>query len=158
MRKLLFLIFVFSPLIVSAEKLVACHDGDTCRFARDKQILKVRFSGMDAPEIDQPFGAEAREGLVEILSSGPVTLKCDGQHHSRLTCVVFVAGRDVQREMIRAGLAFDFPQHSGGVYKEDQEYAKKNKLGMWSQEQIYSPFCWRWQESEECKANPLFEK
>lgn len=114
---------------------------------------------MDAPEIDQPFGAEAREALITLLKDKNVTMDCDGQHFSRTTCIVFVNDQEVQREMIRAGFALDFPMHSEGRYKEDQEFAMKNKLGMWSQDStVFSPFCWRWFESKECKADPLFQK
>lgn len=142
----------------NAETLVSCHDGDTCKFSQGQIIEKIRFSGMDAPEIDQPFGTEARDKLIQLLKGQNVVLKCDGQHFSRTTCIVFVNNHEIQREMVRAGLALDFPMHSNGRYKEDQDYAKKNKLGMWSQDEVYSPFCWRWFESKECQADPLFQK
>jgi endonuclease YncB( thermonuclease family) len=35
----------------------ACHDGDTCTVIRDGgQRVTIRLHGVDAPELDQPYG------------------------------------------------------------------------------------------------------
>ena len=44
--------------------------------------------------------------------------------------------------MVRSGYAFDWPRYSKKKYAEDEEYAKTNKLGLWTMEFEY-PWEWR---------------
>ncbi|MEM7757129.1 MAG: hypothetical protein AAF298_03225 [Cyanobacteria bacterium P01_A01_bin.40] len=39
------------------------YDGDTLRVVRGDEELKIRFCGIDAPEIKQPLGVESRDYL-----------------------------------------------------------------------------------------------
>jgi len=44
--------------------------------------------------------------------------------------------------MVRNGYAFDWPYYSKGKFAKDQEYARMNKLGLWSMKFVY-PWDWR---------------
>ena len=46
-------------------KVVAVADGDTLTVLVGKQQVKIRFSGIDAPEKKQPFGQRAKQGLSD---------------------------------------------------------------------------------------------
>lgn len=39
------------------------YDGDTLRVVRGNEELKIRFCGIDAPELKQPLGIESRDYL-----------------------------------------------------------------------------------------------
>ena len=39
------------------------YDGDTLRVVRGNEELKIRFCGIDAPELKQPLGVESRDYL-----------------------------------------------------------------------------------------------
>ena len=39
------------------------YDGDTLRVVRGDEELKIRFCGIDAPELKQPLGIESRDYL-----------------------------------------------------------------------------------------------
>lgn len=41
------------------------YDGDTITLHRDNKDYKIRFFGIDAPELKQEFGKESREHLLE---------------------------------------------------------------------------------------------
>ena len=43
---------------------------------------------------------------------------------------------------VRSGYAFDWPRYSKKKYAEDEEYAKTNKLGLWTMEFEY-PWIWK---------------
>ncbi|MCF6205121.1 MAG: thermonuclease family protein [Methylococcaceae bacterium] len=62
----LFLLLTLSPLL-NAEtfksKVVDITDGDTFTVVVDNQTIKIRMYGIDAPEIGQPFGQRAKDGL-----------------------------------------------------------------------------------------------
>lgn len=39
---------------------VGVHDGDTLTLRTEEETLKVRLSGIDTPELGQPFGNHAK--------------------------------------------------------------------------------------------------
>ena len=55
-------------------EVIRIADGDTITvLGEGDQKIKVRFSGIDTPEMDQPFGAEARDRLVQMIRGQTVT-------------------------------------------------------------------------------------
>lgn len=49
-------------------RVVGVHDGDTITSLKDdKQQLKVRLHGIDAPELGQPFGQAAKPSKPAAL-------------------------------------------------------------------------------------------
>jgi micrococcal nuclease len=84
------------------------HDGDTGWFGREKW----RIENIDTPELDGKCQSEidraiaARNRLLAILRSGPISLTRHGQDRSRRTLVrISVNGRDVGRQLIAEGHA-----------------------------------------------------
>lgn len=137
--------------------LVKCNDGDTCRFKVDGKIINVRFSSIDAPESDQPYGKEAKLYLLKLLKEGNITLNCHGNAlGNRTACEVFSNNKDVQSLMVSAGMAFDYPLYSKSKYQQQQKIAQKSKIGMWKQQNLTSAYCWRWTGKQECQ-NPLYQ-
>ena len=51
---------VQAPAEPFAGKVVGISDGDTLTVLRDRQQVKVRLHGVDAPESGQPFGAASK--------------------------------------------------------------------------------------------------
>ena len=151
------LIAIFFGLVAHAETFVSCHDGDTCRFEKAGKVLNVRFSGIDAPEADQPLGNKARDFLVKLIHGKIVRLECSGKSFDRETCAVYMGDIDIQRELVRNGYAMDFPKYSSGKYKKDEEVARSQKIGIWSKTDSTSPFCWRYLGTPECNKNKLYQ-
>ena len=66
------IVMIISWNFYSSEKeqeiqLVRCIDGDTARFMIRGKEEKVRFLGVDAPEMSHPGGEEASKYTYEIL-------------------------------------------------------------------------------------------
>lgn len=154
--------FLFAAILfsqsASAWILSYCHDGDTCAFKMNGKTKYVRFLGVDAPEIDQPFGVEAQKFSESLLKNKEVGIKCDGTSYYRSTCSLDVNGKDIESALVKRGLAMDSPRYSGGHYAKEQQYAQNKKLGMWSQpESVISPFCWRWPDKPICQKDKTFQ-
>ena len=47
-------------------KVVGVHDGDTLTLRTEDETLKVRLSGIDTPELGQPFGNNAKQALSAV--------------------------------------------------------------------------------------------
>ena len=112
-------------------------DGDTIVLNGEK----IRFSGIDTPELKQTCingdekvfcGKIAKMLLIKKI--GNQTPKCiiEGKDaYKRTLAECFVNGESLSVFLVRSGYAFAYRKYSDKFIK-DEEFAKKNKLGMWS--------------------------
>lgn len=113
-------------------------DGDTIHFNFDK--IKVRFSGIDTPEIGQicygkngPFdcGITAKEKLKRLIGDNLPTCLSEGEDkYGRILAECFVQEKSISMYLVREGYAFAYEKYSTKFIKHEN-YAKKNKLGLW---------------------------
>ena len=52
--------------------------------------------------------------------------------HNRKLGECFIENKSLSRLMVKNGYAFDYPKYSKKKFAKEQEYAKNNKLGLWS--------------------------
>lgn len=105
------------PIPRSRELSGKCYviDGDTIIIQR----TKIRLAGVDAPELDQPYGQKSKWAMVNICKGQVVTVKLNGEtSYDRLVGTCYLSdGRDIGAELIKQGLAVDFGYFSGGKYR-----------------------------------------
>lgn len=91
-------------------------DGDTLVI----QKTQIRLFGVDAPEINHPYGQKAKWALVSLCKGQTIQVESTGQDdHGRIVARCYLQdGRDVSAEMVKLGLAIDWPKFSGGKYRE----------------------------------------
>lgn len=101
-------------------------DGDTIMI--DK--VRIRLAGIDAPELDHPFGQQAKWALVKLCKGQVVTARILPElSYDRLVAQCFLPdGRDLAAEMVRIGLALDWPKFSGGKYRQLEQDGVRKKL------------------------------
>jgi endonuclease YncB( thermonuclease family) len=90
-------------------------DGDTIEI----EGIPIRLFGIDAPEMDHPWGWMARVEMILLCDGRMVRCIPDGStSHDRLVARCFLPdGRDLSAELVRRGLALDWPKFSGGAYR-----------------------------------------
>lgn len=90
-------------------------DGDT--IVIDK--VTIRLFGIDAPELDHPYGQKAKWALLELCKGQVIRAVFDGcLSHDRSVATCYLPdGRDLSAEMVKTGLALDWPKYSGGKYR-----------------------------------------
>jgi len=130
-------------------------DGDTLIAVTDNATkLRIRLLGIDAPEIPhgkapgQPFGMEAHEYLERLIGQRSVRLESFGPDaYKRVLAVLWVDGKNVNVEMVRAGLAEVYRGSRCQAYcrelSEAEIHAQRNRLGIWAQRQYESPAAYR---------------
>lgn len=101
-------------------------DGDTITINK----TQVRLFGIDAPELNHPYGKKAKWALVKLCKGhkvrAEITEKDDyGRTVARCT---LSDGRDLSAEMVKMGLAIDWPKFSGGVYQKMETPDARKKL------------------------------
>lgn len=133
-----------------------CHDGDTCRVLVDGHSLSIRFSGIDTPELKQKYGLEAQRFTETFIKGKDVDLECNGRSFNRITCVVFLNGVDVNKEIVRQGWAFESKKYSQGKYSSALQEAQSQRLGMWKEGKVVSPHCFRHKKAKACRSNMAY--
>ena len=133
----LYIFFVLIFCNVSFANNLKVVDGDTIVLNGEK----IRFSGIDTPELKQTCmqnnqevgcGMSAKMLLTEKIGSN--TLKCirEGKDaYKRTLAECFVNGESLSKFLVRSGYAFAYRKYSTKFIK-DEEFAKANKLGMWT--------------------------
>lgn len=101
-------------------------DGDTV----DIGGTRIRLSGIDAPEIDQPYGRNAKWTLVNLCKGQEIRAVFDGDRsHDRTVATCYLPdGRDLSAEMVKAGMALDWPKFSRGRYSGLEPSGIRRKL------------------------------
>ena len=122
-----------------AEGMITGHatatDGDTLRIGS----VRVRLFGIDAPENAQtcagtPCGAAATQALRYMLTRDPA-VTCvvkDTDRYGRTVAVCRNSEGDLGARQVALGHALDYTRYSRGAYRDQQEAAKAERLGMWS--------------------------
>ena len=145
MKKILF-IFLFLLLITTnlytEEKTLNVIDGDTIKINN----IKYRFSGIDTPEINQTCkkdeeiiycGIIAKNKLIEKIGSHiPNCIAESTDRYKRIIAECFVNNKSLSKYLVRNGYAFAYRKYSK-KFILDEDYAKKNKLGLWQMEFQY---------------------
>ena len=111
-------------------------DGDTIHL----NGKKIRFSGIDTPELKQTCsknnqiifcGIEAKKLLINIIGNKEVECVEEGKdQYKRILAECLVNNISLSSYLVKEGYAFAYRKYSKKFVK-DEEYAKKNKLGMW---------------------------
>ncbi|MDG0814967.1 thermonuclease family protein [Bdellovibrio svalbardensis] len=133
-----------------------CHDGDTCRVQYGNKSLKIRFAGIDCPELSQKFGKDAKHFTEALLKGHKVDLECDGKSYDRLTCTVFLNGRNINQEIVKNGWAYDSTKYSHGRYIAAVSEAKRTRMGIWKDQNLMSPYCYRHKTNKKCQSDQSY--
>ena len=140
----LFLALIFFLLFFSSIKAnqLSVTDGDTIRIGAER----IRFSGIDAPEIKQTCihhklefncGEFSKNLLIEKIADQEVScIKESIDQYGRTLAECFVGKESLSSYLVREGYAFAYRKYSN-KFVADEEYAKKNSNGMWSMEFIF---------------------
>ena len=143
MKKLIFFLIIILNLnikVIAGEifGIPIITDGDTIKISNNK----IRLYGIDAPEKKQKCskneneyncGVEATKALIKRISKNSVRcqIQKNKDRYNRFIGVCFVEQEDLNKWMVRNGYAIAYRRYSKD-YILDEEFAKTNKLGLWS--------------------------
>jgi endonuclease YncB( thermonuclease family) len=122
-------------------------DGDTFTAKVQGVVMHFRLEGIDAPEHDQPHGAQAKTDLLTMLQGRQVVLvPSDTDRYGRTIVRVWVGTLDVNREMVKRGAAwFDSEYSKDSALYDEENRARDRKRGLWAlplKDRI-APSAWR---------------
>jgi micrococcal nuclease len=134
------------------------EDGDTAYLKKgDGSKVTCRIDGIDAPETGHPkvgkpgqkYGEEAGKLLRDMIDQKEVTLRItkpaqEGQNFGRSTCQIEISGKDVSKEMVRAGAAWLYRRYATDPAAVNEMAgleadARANKRGLWADPNPMNP-------------------
>lgn len=144
---LLFINLTFSQITLTA-KVVGIKDGDTVVVLDSlNNQTTLRLAEVDTPEKSQPFGTKAKQ-----FTSDQIYLKSikyvvtDTDRYGRSIAMIYydTDNKYLSAEIIKAGMGWHYKRYS--TSKElalFENNAKKNKLGLWIDNNPLAPWEWR---------------
>jgi len=124
---LFFVVFLTQNVFSDIVKIV---DGDTIKINNEK----IRFSGIDAPELNQKCikndekiscGILAKEALIKKIGSKiPKCISEGKDFYKRTLAECFVNGKSLSKFLVRNGYAFAYRKYSI-KFINDERFAKK---------------------------------
>lgn len=130
------------------EGRVRVIDGDSLATVIEGEEIKIRIHGIDAPEFDQPEGAEATRTLRGLIEGHEATIKpVETDRYGRLVArIIREDGIDIGATMVRAGQALADIRYST-AYVRHQRAAAAEGAGFWRHGGICNPANWRAQRA-----------
>lgn len=119
-------------------------DGNTVRAEHRGTIETIELLGVDAPELDEPYGLEARDRLAELVAHGrflrlqfdTVTRDDSGHVLAYVLYDSFPGWALANTSLLREGLARLDLVYANLRYEDDlraaETHAKDQRLGIWS--------------------------
>jgi len=156
---ILFTLSIYSVKADFTAKVERVVDGDTVHVVnKSGKKFKVRLTGIDAPEQNQPYGLASTYHLKEVLIDKWVLLESKPKNgnlysvdiYNRVLAKLILDGNDVNFLQVSSGYAWHFKRYQKQQSPSDRELysqaelnAKKNKLGLWEEKKPIAPWKWR---------------
>ena len=132
-------------------RVVRIVDGDTIVVELQRVRHKVRLSGIDTPERNQPWGDSATREMRRLVAGKGVAVDWYKRDRwGRLIGNVFVDGQDVGLLMVERGMAWHFKRYADeqtpadrDAYSAAEKAAQGARRGLWSDPEPVPPWEWR---------------
>ena len=142
----LLLLIILSASDSFTGKVVKITDGDTIVvLTSDNKQVKIRLEGIDCPESNQDFGNKAKQAVSDLCFGREVIIVKSGEdRYGRTLGYVFVGDVNVNKELLRQGLAWHYKQYNKDTELAALELAARNKkIGLWSHPNPVAPWDFR---------------
>lgn len=122
-------------------------DGDTITIKK----TQIRLFGIDAPEMNHPYGKKAKWAMFALCKGKRVRAEITSiDAHGRTVAKCYLEdGRDLSAEMVKQGLAIDWPKFSGGVYASLEVKDVRKKLWLADARQKGRMYVWEKYEANQ---------
>lgn len=134
--------------------VVGIKDGDTLTVRRNKARFNVEVAAVDAPELDQPYGQEAKRMTTALVKNQVVIIRAYGSaREGHLMGEVWLKDhRNLGKELVKAGLArvkrgavaaSDLTRLEADAKDAKRGLWKDSKPGLFKDEEPIPPWEWR---------------
>jgi endonuclease YncB( thermonuclease family) len=136
--------FLFATSAHAFDAIVTyCHDGDTCTLSDG---TRVRLHAIDAPELDQPYGEQARLLINSLVAGHHVDVRPTGDFsYRRMVADLVLPGKfNVGAVLVTRGYAWVEARWNTDPYMPArQSIAQQTHVGLWADANPIPPWVWR---------------
>ncbi len=126
-----------------AGRVINVHDGDTVTLlVKNNRAIKVRLSQIDAPEIGQAYGHNAKRSLARLVAGKRIRLEQEtSDRYGRTVGTLWQGDKNINREQIKLGMAWAYRQylHDRSLLALE-ESARNRRTGLWSERNPTPPW------------------
>jgi len=133
-------------------RVVSVTDGDTIKVLDSNNVQhKIRLTGIDAPEKNQPYGKASKEHLAALIAGKKVKVESNkNDRYGRVLGKVWIDDTDANLEQLKAGYAWWYKNYAKDqsaadriAYESAEKTAREAKLGLWVEPSPINPYEWR---------------
>lgn len=142
-------LFIASALDAQQAQVTYITDGDTFECTLNGNEVTIRLYGIDCPESDQSYGNEAEQWLRNAIAGKTVSIeRIEEGYYGRTIAIVEHNGRNINGALVKNGLAWVSDRYCKKEFlcnrwRNYQEQARKNNVGLWSQTNPVPPWNYR---------------
>jgi endonuclease YncB( thermonuclease family) len=128
---------------VGVKRVIA---GDTIEAEHNGKLEKIKLTGIDSPERDQPFGKQAIQVTSSLCLDKTVIVEAQSTDDSgRIVAnVLLLSGDSLSEELLALGCSW-YRQAVGGssLLRQLEATARAENLGLWQEANPIAPWEWR---------------
>lgn len=137
--KYLSIILILFASCTSRVKVRVILDGDTIITEQGEHI---RLAEIDASELHQQGGQEAKQFLSSLIAGRLIEIKRQGKDkYNRTLALLACNGLNINLQMVSNGEAWSYRKK--GKYYNEQLKAMKRDIGLWRYSGNIPPYLWR---------------
>ena len=142
-------------LMLSGEDTVTVIDGDTIKIINNgRNLARVRLAGIDAPELSQDYGQQAKMALIDIVKNKEIVVTTfTKDRFGRYIGILSSRGIDLNNVMVESGNAWVYKKYVTNLskklaskYLESEMTARRKKIGLWRRSDPVAPWLYRKQK------------
>jgi endonuclease YncB( thermonuclease family) len=114
----------------------------------DKQTIRIRLNGIDAPERGQPFGNNAKRFVSESVGGQTVRIVTHGEdRYERVIGDIYRDDELINLALVKAGLAWHYVKYApdNTALRDAEQQAREMNSGLWSSSHGAIP-PWEWRK------------
>ena len=123
------------PQISLRGRVVGISDGDTLTLlTQNRQQVKIRLHGIDAPELGQPWGRRAKQALSSLTFRQIVSVQeTDQDRYGRIVGIVYRNQHSINEALIASGHAWVYRKYNKNKrWNTLETEARKRRRGLWN--------------------------
>jgi endonuclease YncB( thermonuclease family) len=150
MKKTFFILAALAFTTAAAQaqqyRVIGVMDGDTVKvLSNDRQQIKCRLHGVDAPEKNQAYGQRSKDSLSEMVFQKVVDVAVvDQDQYGRSVCRISLNGVDINKVQLQRGMVWHYSRYSKDAsYAQAEAAARQQRLGLWGDANPTPPWAFR---------------